>query len=521
MNQKRRHILCMFIPLVFSVVYMLFCIINIRGSIWFDESFSAYLIRGNFADIWNLTAQDVHPPLFYFLLKIWSLIFGNTDFALRFMSVFFGAVAIILAFHLLKRWFGAKIATASSFMLALSPMFIRFGAEMRMYTLVFTIVIGATYALDVALEKREAKYWALYAILIALGMWTHYFAAIAWLAHLIYLVFIRKEKIWKKPLLPTYIFAIILYLPWVPFFLKQTGTVQGNGFWIPELTAVTPLDYLGNAVVYKDAEYITGWGVLLLAGVVIFTTVALVKAYKNLKKAQKDHFRMLLLLVFAPPLILILLSLPPLRPMFIDRYVIYAASLVWALFGLAIFFNFRAFKERLAKKRRKRELVKARNLLVCPFLLLGLVITSAVVGIVNVEAREPRGYVKDIYELTSEMADENEPILMNNVWNYYDAIFYSSAKHPVYIMNDWISYEYGSEEPVRKYHYNVIDDLDGFKTGHDRFWYITDLPNAGDDSVSSKLTGDSDAEAKSPIDGYRVVSEISNGHHLALELEKE
>ena len=59
-----------------------------KASIWFDEAFSAYLIRYDFAKIWHLTSVDVHPPLYYFALKIWSLIFGTSDFGLRSLSVF-------------------------------------------------------------------------------------------------------------------------------------------------------------------------------------------------------------------------------------------------------------------------------------------------------------------------------------------------------------------------------------------------------------------------------------------------
>ena len=40
------------------------------ASIWFDEAFSAYIIRYDFAKIWHFTSVDVHPPLYYFALKI-------------------------------------------------------------------------------------------------------------------------------------------------------------------------------------------------------------------------------------------------------------------------------------------------------------------------------------------------------------------------------------------------------------------------------------------------------------------
>ena len=64
---------------------------------------------------------------------------------------------------------------------------------------VFAIVIGATYALDLALETQKKRYYILYAILLALGMWTHYFTALAWLAHVVYITAVKKINIFKLP----------------------------------------------------------------------------------------------------------------------------------------------------------------------------------------------------------------------------------------------------------------------------------------------------------------------------------
>jgi len=151
---------------------------NISGaSIWFDEAFSAYIIQYNFLDIARYTATDVHPPLFYWLLKIWTFFFGQTELGLRSMSVFFGAVAAVFGYLLTRRLFGRKAALAGIFILALSPLFIRYSQEARMYTLAAAIVLSATYVLMRALESKGRKLWVVYGILVSLGMWTHYFRA--------------------------------------------------------------------------------------------------------------------------------------------------------------------------------------------------------------------------------------------------------------------------------------------------------------------------------------------------------
>ena len=54
-----------------------------RWSVWFDEAFSAYLARFNIVEIAHFTSLDVHPPLYYWLLKGWTVLFGHSALALR------------------------------------------------------------------------------------------------------------------------------------------------------------------------------------------------------------------------------------------------------------------------------------------------------------------------------------------------------------------------------------------------------------------------------------------------------
>lgn len=187
--KNSERLISIIVPIIAGLILLVCAIMNLNSSIWFDEAYSAYLVRGDFKQIWEMTAVDVHPPLFYFLLKIWSIMFGTSAVAMRFMSVFFGLIAIVFIFHLVKKWFGVKVASVATLTAAVSPMLVRYSQEMRMYTLVLLIVVMATYYLTLALEKGTErsgrKYWVVYAVLMAIGMWTHYFSAFMWIAQLV------------------------------------------------------------------------------------------------------------------------------------------------------------------------------------------------------------------------------------------------------------------------------------------------------------------------------------------------
>lgn len=105
-------------------------------------------------------------------------------------------------------------------------------------------------------------------MLVSLGMWTHYFTALVWLAHWVWRWSVRREyknarKFWTKEWILAHVGAIALYLPWLPFMAHQLGTVQGTGFWIQPVTADTPVNSLTNVFLYLDHGDVKNWFALL------------------------------------------------------------------------------------------------------------------------------------------------------------------------------------------------------------------------------------------------------------------
>lgn len=499
-NNKKTVLFCVLAPLICCLIYALFCMLNLRNSVWFDESYSAYLARGDFGQIWHMTSLDVHPPFYYILLKIWSMIFGYTDVSMRFMSIFFGALAIIFLFHLIKRWFGEKAAAVSTFFLALSPMFIRYGQEMRMYTLVFLIIVLATYALDLALETKKTRYYILYAVLISLGMWTHYFTAIAWIAHIIYYKITKRARIFEKRMLLTYVGAVALFIPWMPSLFKQFLEVE-SGFWIPGLSIMTPINYLTQSFIFGE---VTEGGVNIWTGLVVLVTVILMifvtrRVYQELKKSKKPELFLLISLVIFPPLILMAISIPPLTSMFLSRYIIYSASLIWALAGLVVFLG--------VIHRNKIPIASVVALAV-------FLAASAIIGIINVETHELEGSVQEIVRSVRAMAEDGEPIVANNEWTYYDAIFYDTKDSPIYGVRPWINFQYGSIFPIDILNYHLYNSAQDLVDNADKFWYITDVKEGATTLAEYELPEDIP-------ENYRVVSEVSTPNHIAFEFVKD
>ena len=382
---------------------------------------------------------------------------------------------------------------------AISPMFIRYGQEMRMYTMVLAIVFAATYFLALALEKGKEKggrkYWVIYAILMAVGMWTHYFSAFMWIAQLVMIVvhFGGPKKIFKdkklfKTLLYTYIVAVVLYLPWIPSFFNQVKTVQGNGFWIPAMSFEGAADFISSTLFFNLGAEVTNYGLIFGVLLIILTIVAYKKILVSANEKTKEKLKLVAMMAGLPILVMVVVSLPPLTSSFVDRYVLYSIVAIWILIGLAIMLV-------------KEDWIKNG--------LMVLVLIVAGMGIIFVEKREPKGYVSEILAETFIAADEGEPIIAADVWTYYDAIFYTSEKHPIYLFEEGVNYEYGSQEPIRNYRVNLVEDSKEFLGNYEKIWLVFETPEEG-------KSYDLPDWAKE----YRIVSEISLDHHTALEFTK-
>lgn len=451
---------------------------NLALPIWFDEAYSAFLIRGNFSDIWKMTAMDVHPPFYYFCLKLWSLIFGTSDIALRSMSVFFGIIALILIFFLIKRLFGKKPALLSTLFLTISPFFLRYTEEMRMYTLTLVIVLSATLVLDYVLktkeQKKTGKFWIIYAVLVSLGMWTHYFSAFAWLTHLVFIIFyFKKEKQLKvklKTLFSTYVLAIVLYTPWIPSFFSQVKTVQ-NGFWIPPVNLTTPFDFFSETLLLKSASETESWLSILILSTIALSAFLSIKHLKQTKsQEEKNNLFYLIMLIFLPPLFLIILSLPPLKPTFMPRYVFYSSALLSSLLGIIIYHGRNISIAKIQKK-------------FFSIMLAVLLFISSAIGICAVINRENPADEKDIISLINEKADKNSPILLNvSSMDYYNLFFYEKKENPIY--GSEVNIEWGSLEPIKAYGKNLEDPLD-FLKNEDSFWLVIPTDSKYDEQFSS------------------------------------
>jgi hypothetical protein len=191
--------------------------------VWLDEAISIGLARMNLSDFFTaITKKDTAMFLYNILLRI-PVTFGQSEFAVRSLSVLFAIAAIPSLFLLGRRLFDDRTAALASFLLAVNSLFIEYAQEAKSYTLATLIVIWSWYTL---LDLIERPGWArafYYSLVTAALAYCQFFSLLVLPAQLAALYILRPGG--KLLKMVTYsIFMIgILSLP-MAFLLWQIRT---------------------------------------------------------------------------------------------------------------------------------------------------------------------------------------------------------------------------------------------------------------------------------------------------------
>jgi mannosyltransferase len=212
---------------------------------WHDEAFSAHLSYLPWMELLKQSALDVHPPLYYLVLKLWQIPFGTSVDALRSLSVIFGVGSIWAGYLVAKIAFHhTPLALSAALLLAVNPFQVAYAGEARMYTMgVFLALMGLYFLLRVLGSARHHEsilsntlsYFGLVFFMSA-AIYTHYYllftVTLFLLAGLVFKIsHLRFRLHVYLPYLTGATLVGLSYVPWIPSFLYQITEVQ-SGFWI-------------------------------------------------------------------------------------------------------------------------------------------------------------------------------------------------------------------------------------------------------------------------------------------------
>jgi hypothetical protein len=155
-------------PLLIALVAFALRARALRGqNLGFDGGLAVALAASPLSELLDLSARDVHPPLYYLALGGWWRLVGPGVAPALWPSLALGVVSVCLM------W---RLSRPAAVLLALSPLHVYDGMAARD----FGALVALTLAATVALMRGK---WAALALLYAVGLLTSYFFLLTVVAH--------------------------------------------------------------------------------------------------------------------------------------------------------------------------------------------------------------------------------------------------------------------------------------------------------------------------------------------------
>ena len=312
-----------------------------------DEAYTMHFISGSYAQLISFCVADVHPPLYFILLKAWVDFWQYlTPIPPVALAKMFSTVPLFLLMFIgsssVRRLWGDKVNIIYQ-LCFLAGGLTHYASLLRMYSLGSLFVTICALAVCQILHSHpqtdapSPKYlWGMLCLSTAAAAYTHYFACISvvflWICFFVELLIQHRSKDIFK-MLACGLLSVVLYFPWLPSMFQQLTTVKGS-YWIEPLNVKILLHAVGRPFV---TQYTIG---SVLVGLIVATVLALVVLHWLLhclhtRPKTEDHLALLCMSIVPGTIFLAALAEWLLRPVFVARYIVPAIPCLWLGVSLA------------------------------------------------------------------------------------------------------------------------------------------------------------------------------------------
>ena len=321
----------------YHIAFIIFIILGIflysslifNNNVWYDEAYSLAMIGHSFSDICKITAADVHPPLYYFGLKIFCMIFGTELIFTKIFSIIPLILTMIMGYRNISKVFTHKEGLIFAAALLLLPLYQIYSVEIRMYTWASFAVFGSgIYAYRAVTEDKRCL-WIIYTIFTILSAYLHYFAFVSVLviSFMLLLASVYRYKVSKWFLSAAAL--VVAYVPWMSSFLGQLSEKVTNEYWIAPITLKTVKEFFN---VWLGCGDYTRFFIPFFAIVFVLSLIVMFKKtdFKRLSLS------LTVLFVFVGTCLIGIIASLAVRPVFIERYAIPAIPFVLTVIALGL-----------------------------------------------------------------------------------------------------------------------------------------------------------------------------------------
>lgn len=178
--------------------------------------------------------EPQHPPLYFVMMRIWAQLFGGSVAVTRSLSVFISFLVFPAIYWLCLELFESPLVGWMAIaIVAVSPFHVLFAQEAREYGLWTVTILLSSAALLRALRHKTKLNWGIYAVSLAVGLYTFLFSGLVAIGHGIYVV--ATENFQRTKTVTAYLFAtfvgFLAFVPWIIVVIISFSALRGTTKW--------------------------------------------------------------------------------------------------------------------------------------------------------------------------------------------------------------------------------------------------------------------------------------------------
>jgi len=153
--------------------------------LWWDELFSWWTTTLNWTGFFNVSFHDVNPPFYYFLLRVWSFLFGQGEMSLRILSLCFSGLTLVYV-YLTARLYDIRTGFYAMLIVAFSAFHINYSIEVRSYSLMAMLGIMSLYHFLKLYNDGKGLDKVIYLVSTVLAIYTHVYGLFILIAQIVF-----------------------------------------------------------------------------------------------------------------------------------------------------------------------------------------------------------------------------------------------------------------------------------------------------------------------------------------------
>jgi len=415
-------------------------------SIRLDESQSLWQTSHTPTKILNIIAQDVHVPLYHFILHFWQLFLGSTVFTGRMLSLFFFVLSIPALYMLGKRAFSPGIGLFAAALLSISPFMNWYGNEIRMYSLFVLLTILNQYFFIGIYKVRDSDSWLGYFLTALFGIFTHYFFFFILIVQAVFFL-IYRNLFPRKSLQRFIIIALILaaaFSPWI-IYVRVLNTVSNQAPILAIPSTVNIFNAFSQFLFGFQNDHLNTILVSLWPLTVLLGFLAL---RENKTVSAETIYMLMLILIPVAAAFIVSITL---RPVFVSRYLILTIPALYLFIG----WIFSTYPLPLQKALRA-------------------ILIFAMLASLTVEAFNPQTPIKENYrEATTYLEQQAAPqdvIILSAPFTVYPVDYYYKGSTRIETLPIWNRFVTG---PIPAFSEERLpEEVNRLKESHDKAYVL-------------------------------------------------